>query len=244
MSSLDIAQPPEVAAGLTSPCRRGPAPVSGVFPVGEGLHRWRLDFRQSSFRHITRAPRPLVPYAWAREPVQWHAIAPFVFRVQVSHWTQGYHLHSLPTPWGICQGASWRSERALHRRSSDPRWPRPCVGDPQGRGEASVAVRAGQPLSREIKFLGVPTLSGQVEGHISDGAIASRQGPRAARDPVYVRNLNAREPGVLMVARLVDRGRAAQGMLWMHGHGKSYHLVVPTNRSNKASAAEAGEGRR
>lgn len=43
-----------------------------------------------------------------------------------------------------------------------------------------------------------------------------------------------------MFARPVDRGRAAQGMLWMHGHGKSYHLVVLTNRSNKASAAEAG----
>ena len=26
----------------------------------------------------------------------------------------------------------------------------------------------------------------------------------------------------------------------MHGDGKSYHLVVLTNRSNKASAAEAG----
>jgi Reverse transcriptase (RNA-dependent DNA polymerase) len=27
-------------------------------------------------------------------------------------------------------------ERALHRRTSDPRWPRPCVGDPRGRSEA------------------------------------------------------------------------------------------------------------
>jgi len=29
-----------------------------------------------------------------------------------------------------------RNEKVLHRRSSDPRWPRPCVGDPQGRSEA------------------------------------------------------------------------------------------------------------
>ena len=27
-------------------------------------------------------------------------------------------------------------ERAVHRRSSDSRWPRPCVGDPRGRSEA------------------------------------------------------------------------------------------------------------
>jgi len=52
----------------------------------------------------------------------------------------------------------------------------PCVDDPEGRGEASVAVRAGQPSSREISFSGVPTLSEQAEGHIADGAIASRQG--------------------------------------------------------------------
>ncbi|WP_369085093.1 hypothetical protein, partial [Ferrimicrobium acidiphilum] len=77
--------------------------------MGIFLYHWKLGFRQSSFRHITRAPRPLAPYAWAREPVQWHAIVPFVFRVQVSHWTQGYHLHSLPTVWGICPSASWRS---------------------------------------------------------------------------------------------------------------------------------------
>ncbi|KJE75290.1 hypothetical protein FEAC_29870 [Ferrimicrobium acidiphilum DSM 19497] len=45
-----------------------------------------------------------------------------------------------------------------------------------------IGVRAGQPLSREIKFLGVPTLSEQAEGHISDGAIVSRQGtPRGQR---------------------------------------------------------------
>ena len=28
------------------------------------------------------------------------------------------------------------NERVLHRRSSESRWPRPCVGDPRGRSEA------------------------------------------------------------------------------------------------------------
>ena len=33
----------------------------------------------------------------------------------------------------------------------------PCVDDPRGRGEASVAGRAGQVLSRVITLFGVPT---------------------------------------------------------------------------------------
>ena len=35
---------------------------------------WRLGFRQSSFRHITRIARRAVPDAWTRPPVSWHAI--------------------------------------------------------------------------------------------------------------------------------------------------------------------------
>src|ERR687898_254945 len=34
-------------------------------------------------------------------------------------------------------------ERALHRRSSDPRWPESCVGVREGVGEALVGVRVG-----------------------------------------------------------------------------------------------------
>ena len=44
---------------------------------------WRLGFRQSSFRHITRAPQRLAPYAWARPLLSWHAIVPCTFRIQV-----------------------------------------------------------------------------------------------------------------------------------------------------------------
>jgi hypothetical protein len=32
--------------------------------VDEDLHRWRLGFRQYSFRHITRAPRRIIPGIW------------------------------------------------------------------------------------------------------------------------------------------------------------------------------------
>jgi hypothetical protein len=68
MSSLDIAQAPEVAAGSSTPCSRSLAPVSGVFPVGGFLAPtgdWALG--RSSFRHITRAHRLLAPYVWARQ---------------------------------------------------------------------------------------------------------------------------------------------------------------------------------
>jgi len=44
------------------------------------LHHWRLGFKQSSFRHITRVPQRAAPNAWARPPVSWHALVPFTFR--------------------------------------------------------------------------------------------------------------------------------------------------------------------
>jgi hypothetical protein len=56
-------------------------------------------------------------------------------------------------------------ENALHRRSSDPRWPESCVGVCEGVGEALTGVRAGQLLSREINEFGVPTSLSRTEGH-------------------------------------------------------------------------------
>jgi hypothetical protein len=77
---------------------------------------WRLGFRQSSFRHIARAPRCAVPYVWTRPPVSWHAVVPFTFRIQVSHSAQEPPFEFLPAMPGIQQGASWRT-------SSDPNSP-------------------------------------------------------------------------------------------------------------------------
>jgi hypothetical protein len=39
---------------------------------------WRLGFRQSGFRRITRISRCAVPDTWARPPVSWHAIFPCI----------------------------------------------------------------------------------------------------------------------------------------------------------------------
>src|ERR1700704_257689 len=97
MSSLDIAPRP---GGCTSsrlmPVQDG-APVSDVVPADESLHHWRLGFRQSSFRHITRVSQRTAPNAWAQPLVSWHAPVPFTFRLQVSHQTQECSSKFLPT---------------------------------------------------------------------------------------------------------------------------------------------------
>jgi hypothetical protein len=75
------------------------------------------------------------------------------------------------------------NERVLHRRPSESRWPRPCVGDPRGRSEAleSGCTQAGYGASKWF-LIGVPTRSKTSEGNIAGGVIASRQRtPRGLR---------------------------------------------------------------
>jgi hypothetical protein len=60
--------------------------------------------------------------------------------------------------------------------------PEPCVGAREGVREASVGVRAGLVLSREINEFGVPTPLYEVEGNIVGRVIASgRWTPRGRR---------------------------------------------------------------
>jgi len=76
MPSLGIAPLPGVAAGTSAACRRGGTGYRRLSGGCPNCTFWRLDFRQSSFRHITRTSRHAVPYAWTRQPVSWHAIFP------------------------------------------------------------------------------------------------------------------------------------------------------------------------
>ena len=62
---------------------------------------WRLGFRQSSFRHITRVPQRPAPYAWTRPPLSWQATVPVTLRIKVSHQTQKPPSEFLPAPLGI-----------------------------------------------------------------------------------------------------------------------------------------------
>jgi len=58
----------------------------------------------------------------------------------------------------------------------------PCVGACEGVGEASVAARAGQVLSRVITAFGAPTSSTRSEGNTASSVIASRwRAPRGQR---------------------------------------------------------------
>jgi hypothetical protein len=106
------------------------------------------------------------------------------------------------------------NERVLRRRSSSPRRPRPCVGDPRGRSEALVTgcAQAGYAASK----WGSP---GCRRGHDTRKATSvaafSRvvSGPRGVEEPEHVRDLfmlrtgrSHGHPPVVMEGR-VARGR-------------------------------------
>src|SRR6266511_6027142 len=60
--------------------------------------------------------------------------------------------------------------------------PEPCVGDPRGRSEASVGVRAGRAIEPRNEEIGVPTLSKGRKAISLAALSASRQGiPRGRR---------------------------------------------------------------
>jgi len=110
--------PPESRTVTAKPGPRQPAkPLIYMALTGAGRRfrrmrpsiSWRLGFRQSSFRPITRVPRRAASNAWARPPLQWHAAVPFTFRIQVSHRTQEPPSEFLPAEPGIQPGASWRT---------------------------------------------------------------------------------------------------------------------------------------
>ena len=71
-------------------------------------------------------------------------------------------------------------------------------------------VQAGI-LSREMVYFRVPTLL--VERKATSPAALSRAegGPCAVEDPVHVRNLHAREPGGLVLARRSDHQAGRSG---------------------------------
>src|SRR5262249_59316738 len=48
--------------------------------------------------------------------------------------------------------------------------PESCAGGREAAGEALTGAHAGQPLSSEITLSGVPTLYGEGEGNMADGA--------------------------------------------------------------------------
>jgi hypothetical protein len=74
------------------------------------------------------------------------------------------------------------NERVLHRRPSESRWPRPCVGDPRGRSEALGRGARRPAMQPRNGLTGVPTRSKTSEGNTAGGVFASRRrAPRGLR---------------------------------------------------------------
>src|ERR1039457_481713 len=70
--------PRRIAASDRLSRRRGRRRLQVSFRRAFTCTFWRLGFRQSGFRHITRISRRTAPDAWARSPVFCHAIFPCV----------------------------------------------------------------------------------------------------------------------------------------------------------------------
>ena len=77
--------------------------------------------------------------------------------------------------------------------------PEPCAGVREGAGEASVGVRAGQPLSRDRKLIPGADAVCVAEGDMFRRASASVWMARRGRRLWHVRKLLVREPGDLLV---------------------------------------------
>ena len=75
--------------------------------------------------------------------------------------------------------------------------PEPCAGSRKVVGEASVGVRAGQPLNHDrIAISGADAVQ-EAEGNTSGRDLASVQTTRRGRRTWHARKLFAREPGDL-----------------------------------------------
>jgi hypothetical protein len=148
MPSLGIAPYPGGCVGTNGIPSQGWRRFQASFRRMRSCIIWRLGFRQSSFRHITRISQRVAPYAWTRPLVCCHAIVPFVFRLQVRHQIQEHPSKFLPAEPGIRQGASWRSTHLL----KCPHWaslraPEGCARHlwnlPQGPAPVSGVFPAG-----------------------------------------------------------------------------------------------------
>src|SRR6266536_1356242 len=103
---------PEDCSELVANSPQGPVPVSDVFPVGAILHLLETRLQAVWLSPYRADPPAHRPNAWARPPVRWHAVVPFLFQVRVSHQTQGHP--SIPSPLG---GGCSRAPRGADKYS-------------------------------------------------------------------------------------------------------------------------------
>src|SRR5271157_6229170 len=129
--------------------------------------------------------------------------------------------------------------------------PQSCAGGREAAGEALTGAHAGQPLSSEITLSGVPTLYGEGEGNMADGAKREPTANAAESETLCMRGNSMRENRETSKTpcRLGGKGRpekAFRRTSGAHVFEESDDLIVPTKRTNKAgptAAAESVEGR-
>jgi hypothetical protein len=106
-----------------------------------------------------------------------------------------------------------------------------CAGGREATGEALTGAHAGQPLSSVITSSGVPTLYGEGEGNMADGAKREPTANAAESETLSMRGNSSREKRE--IPRVPAGGAAGRPdkvhdrTSGMHARGKSDDRVVP-----------------
>jgi len=140
------------------------------------------------------------------------------------------------------------------KRNSEPPWSRVMRWRPRGRRQSVDRESAGQPLSREIRQSGAPTLLSEAEGHIGEGATREFSTSLTRSKAPSMRRSSPNRNCEISLAPGVKLGAGGSGKNLgrtpdIHADEKSDACVVPLNDPNKGAAskpaqAEGPEGRR
>src|SRR6478736_3424377 len=164
MPSLGIAPPREAAAGHCSPCRTRRRRFRASFRRAFTCTFWRLGFRQSSFRRVTRAPR-------APRPVHLSAAG------QPSD--PEINLQSLPARREIRPSASWRRQclKSVDRPGRGRTFPGDRMKVPSKTGAATLVGKVRPMLTvvsdstdRDGSAAAAPSGSSLIDELVREGA--------------------------------------------------------------------------
>jgi hypothetical protein len=169
MESFSIAPP-----GGGSRSRKPDDPLlghcdSGTVAVGVRFHHWRLGFRQSSFRPITRVLQDHVFSASQHLLLLGHALFPSGFRLQVNPMTQKRPSEFLLTESGIQHYVPRRTLSTHPAQASDnaPAW-----------HDRARFHRPTTPLTERGRPIG---LGVNLDGTSTEPATEDRRGPHHGR---------------------------------------------------------------
>ena len=134
--------------------------------------------------------------------------------------------------------------RALHRRSSDPWWPRAMRWRP-ARAQRSVSQGTHRPAiePRNGVDRGADVVMTGGRQHRWWRYSRAARGPREVGEPVHVLNLHAREPGDPTIALPPETVRAARGRPRPHARdARSWEVGLPHSRRSRRKRPPCGCG--